>query len=157
VPLSDDACAVLETLPLFGGCDFLFTSNGAAPIHSLGSKTKAQLDEKMLAELKALARRRGDDLAQVKLAPWVNYDLRRTARSNLSALSIEDHIAEMVLGHGRRGLQRVYDQHRYEPQIREALSRWAARLREIVQPTSPAPATPSVAANVVALKRRAGR
>jgi hypothetical protein len=53
-----------------------------------------------------------------------------------------------VLGHGRKGLQRIYDQHRYEPQIREALERWAERLRTIVVP---APASPPMAGNVVAL------
>jgi hypothetical protein len=75
-------------------------------------------------------------------------------RSNLSALGIEDHIAEMVLGHGRKGLQRVYDQHRYEAQIRDALERWAARLREIVTPAlSPPPS--ATEDNVVALRSRA--
>jgi hypothetical protein len=41
-------------------------------------------------------------------------------------------------------LQRVYDQHRYEAEMREALKLWAGRLRSIVQPTP---------ANVVHLKR----
>jgi hypothetical protein len=39
-----------------------------------------------------------------------------------------------VLGHGRQGLQRIYDQHRYEAEMREALTMWAARLRSIVEP-----------------------
>ena len=73
----------------------------------------------------------------------------------MSALGVEDHVAEMVLGHGRKGLQRVYDQHRYEPQIREALDRWATRLRDIVNPTPTAP--PATPDNVINLKRRAWR
>ena len=40
----------------------------------------------------------------------------------------------MVIGHGRKGIQRVYDQHTYEPEMREALELWAARLRDIVTP-----------------------
>lgn len=40
----------------------------------------------------------------------------------------------MVVGHGKRGLQRVYDQHSYELEIREALELWANKLRDIVQP-----------------------
>ena len=55
-------------------------------------------------------------------------------RTHLSALRIPDHIAEMVIGHGRQGLQRVYDQHRYVDEMREALTLWAARLRSIVEP-----------------------
>jgi hypothetical protein len=43
----------------------------------------------------------------------------------------------MVLGHGKKGLQRVYDQHQYETEMREALERWAARLRTIVSPPAP--------------------
>ena len=40
----------------------------------------------------------------------------------------------MTIGHGRKGLQRIYDQHRYVPEIREALTLWAARLGSIVEP-----------------------
>jgi hypothetical protein len=52
----------------------------------------------------------------------------------------------MVIGHGRQGLQRVYDQHRYVDEMREALTLWAARLRSIVEPPP---------ANVVSIKARA--
>ena len=30
-------------------------------------------------------------------------------------------VTEMVIGHGRKGIQRVYDQHSYEDEMREAL------------------------------------
>ena len=49
-----------------------------------------------------------------------------------------------MIGHGRKGIQRVYDQHTYEAEMREALELWAARLRDIVTPP------PS---NVVRLKK----
>jgi integrase len=78
-----------------------------------------------------------------ELKPWRIHDLRRTARTNLAALGVPDLVAEMILGHAKRGLQRVYDQHRYEPEMREALEKWAARLRSIVTPPP---------ANVVPLK-----
>jgi hypothetical protein len=140
-------------LPLLSAGDFMFTTtDGEKPINGL-SKSKRRLDERMLRTLRAMGKQDGDDVARVKLPGWVLHDLRRVVRTNLSALDIPDHVAEMVLGHGRRGLQRVYDQHRYEPQIREALDRWAAKLREIVQPASSPPP-----ANVVTLpRRRAGR
>jgi hypothetical protein len=63
----------------------------------------------------------------------------------LAALRVPDSIAEMVLGHGKRGLQRIYDRHTYAFELRESLTLWAARLRDI---TEPAPA------NVVAMKGR---
>jgi hypothetical protein len=35
----------------------------------------------------------------------------------------------MVIGHGRKGLQRVYDQHKFVDEMREGLEAWNARLR----------------------------
>jgi hypothetical protein len=43
----------------------------------------------------------------------------------------------MVIGHGRKGIQRVYDQHTYLTEMREALEAWAVRLRSIVEPPPP--------------------
>lgn len=154
VQLTDAACEVMEGVPHMAGSDFIFTSNGEAPLW-LGAKHKVRLDARMLRTLRALARRRGDDASRVRLEPWVQHDLRRVVRTNLSALGVEDHVAEMVLGHGRKGLQRVYDQHRYQPEIRKALGRWAGRLREIVEPAPTAP--PVEPSKVVAFKRGARR
>jgi hypothetical protein len=54
-------------------------------------------------------------------------------------------VAEMVIGHGRKGIQRVYDQHTYLTEMREALEAWAVRLRTIIDP-------PLATGNVVALR-----
>lgn len=45
--------------------------------------------------------------------PWVMHDLRRTVRSNLSALGMSREVAEACLNHigGRAGLVGVYDRH----------------------------------------------
>jgi integrase len=135
VPLSDAARTVLEGLPRFRTGDFLFSAtSGASPVNGLG-KAKTRLDSRMLRTLRALARQRGEDNPHnVKLDHFVNHDIRRTVRTRLSALKVQDHIAEMVIGHGRKGLARIYDQHRYIDEKREALSLWAARLRSIVEP-----------------------
>jgi integrase len=147
VPLSDDALRIIEGLPHWPGCDLLFSITGTLPVNSM-SAGKKQLDMLMLRYLRALARLRGEDPATVKLEPFVIHDTRRIVRSHLSALEIPDHIAEMVLGHGRKGLQRTYDLFKYMPQQREALHRWALRLQQIVSP----PSAP-VPGNVVALHR----
>lgn len=151
VQLTDAACGELERLPRLARSDLIFTANGSAPTW-LGAKHKARLDARMLLTLRALARRRGDDPERVRLGGWVNHDLRRVARTNLSALGVEDHVAEMVIGHGRRGLQRVYDQHRYERQVREALEQWAARLNVLVEPAPTQPS--STPPNIIDFKRR---
>ena len=122
VPLSDQALAIIEALPRFTKGDHLFTTTfGEKPINGF-SKGKARLD---------------DLIEEALLAPppaWVIHDLRRTVRTRLASLRISDLIAEMVIGHGRKGIQRVYDQHTYEDEMREALELWAAKLRDIVSP-----------------------
>jgi integrase len=151
VPLTNEALAIVETLPRFARSDYLFTFDGEMPA-SLGDYIKRRLDARMLRTLRALARRRGDYPATVTLPHWVNHDLRRVVRSHLSALQVQDHIAEMVIGHGRKGVQRIYDQHRYGAEIREALQRWAVKLRGIVAPSAPSPP-----ARVIALPVRRRR
>ena len=66
--------------------------------------------------------------------PFVIHDLRRTVRTRLSQLRVSPEIAELVIGHGRKGITRVYDQHEALDERREALELWAARLRSIVTP-----------------------
>jgi integrase len=144
VPLTDDALAVLTAMPRFSG-EFLFTcGDGSAPVTSF-SKPKLRLDRLMLEELQALAIQRGLDPTKVTLANWeMGRDIRRTVRTNLSALPVPDMIRELVIAHAQPELHQVYDQYAYLDEKREALTLWAARLRSFVQP----PPT-----NVVALRR----
>src|SRR5262249_45038685 len=115
--LSDAALAIIETLPRFNRGDHLFTSTyGEKPITGF-SRGKRCIDEQMLGA-----------------APWVVHDIRRTVRTRLASLRVPNLVAEMVIGQGRKGLQRVYDQHTYESEMREALELWAARLWDIVTP-----------------------
>jgi integrase len=134
VPLSDTACAVLSTLPFFAKGDHLFsTTLGAKPVSGF-SKAKSRLDRAMLRTLRALARKNGDDPTAVELQPFVNHDIRRTVRTRLSALKVRREVAEMVIGHGKEGLDRVYNQHEFADEMREALALWAGKLREIATP-----------------------
>jgi integrase len=114
IPLSDDAIALLQDLPRRG--QFLFTSSGVRPIGDFYS-AKLKLDHAM-----------GD------VAPWCFHDLRRTFRTRLAELKIQDTVAELAIGHAKKGLRRVYDQHAYADEIRAAMETWAARLRSIVAP-----------------------
>jgi integrase len=148
VPLSGQARALLETLPRFRRGDHLFSTSFGAKPTVISDKVKGKLDARMLRTLRAMARLRREDPNGIELKPWVIHDLRRTLRTHLSALRVPDHIAEMVIGHGRQGLQRVYDQHRYVDEMREALTAWAARLQSIVEPPP---------ANVVDMARARGR
>lgn len=131
VPLTPDVIAILEKLPRFNKGDYLFsTTIGARPVSGF-SKTKHRLDKEMLTELD-------------NLEPWVIHDIRRTMRTGLSALPVPDLVRELVIGHTKPGLHKVYDQHAYIDEKRQALELWAVRLRGIVEPAP---------ANVVKLAR----
>jgi len=126
VPLSDDAVAILKSLPTFNSGDHLFsTTFGKSPVNGF-SKGKIRLDEKMLEILR-------EDDRKAKLPDFVIHDLRRTVRTGLSAIpNISDLVRELVIGHTKPGLHKVYDQHAYIDEKREALELWAARLRGVV-------------------------
>lgn len=135
VPLSDEACRVLETVPHFRRGDHLFSvaTSGAKPLGDF-SNLKSRLDRRMLRTLRALARTRGADPETVELARWVNHDIRRTVRTRLSALRVPHDIAELVIGHAKRGLARVYNQHPHLEEMREALESWSGLLRSVTGP-----------------------
>jgi len=76
---------------------------------------------------------------------WRMHDLRGTVRTRMAALRVPHAVAELCLGHGKRGLARVYDQHSYLLEMREALEAWAAELERICcQRQQMAPAAPMV-------------
>jgi integrase len=114
VMLSDDALTIVRGLRETG--EFLFSYSGTNPINGW-SRAKDAIDQHM-----------GD------VPDWKIHDLRHTVRTRMAALRIPDVTAEMVLGHARRGLQRVYDQHSYEQELREAREAWASMLRGIIAP-----------------------
>jgi integrase len=115
VPLAPDALALLQGLPRFGGPFVFSTTGGKLPVW-LGSKIKAKLD--------ALSGVEG----------WVFHDLRRTMRSHLSALPVQDIVRELVIAHQQKGLHKVYDLHRYEDEKHECLRLWEHRLCGILAP-----------------------
>lgn len=110
VPLTQLAIDVLDKLPRDGELVFGHI-NGF-------SKAKRRLDKAI-----------GDP------APFVIHDLRRTVRTRLSSLRVPYEVAEMVIGHGKKGLARVYDQHHYLPEMRDALERWETSLRSMLRLT----------------------
>src|SRR5262249_3559707 len=117
VPLSPMAVALLRSLPRFAGGDFVFsTTGGRSGIRSFGLYKNA-------IGARATA-----------LTNWRFHDLRRTPRTNLASLGVAPFIAELILGHQQKGVHKVYDVHRYQAEKRDALERWASRLRDIVTP-----------------------
>ena len=117
VPLASQAMALLEAVPPGPeGRGFVFSSSGGKRHIAGFGRAKAQLDK---------ASGVGD---------WVLHDLRRTMRTRLSALNIEDRVREAMIAHAAPGLHQVYDQHRYFDEKRRGFELWEARLSQILSP-----------------------
>jgi integrase len=134
VPLTADILEVLGALPRFNRGRFLFSTKAGQSPTWIGTKIKKRLDVRMLLTLRALAKRRGEDPGDVTLPHFVNHDIRRTVRSQLSRLKVTEEAREAVLAHARPGIKGTYDLYDYLDEKREALELWAARLRSIVSP-----------------------
>src|SRR5262249_7283945 len=120
VPLAPVVVEILRSLlaPHARGKSYVI---GGTPIHY--SRAKRQLDARMTT------------LNGGKAIPaWTWHDLRRTFRTGLSGLKIAPHIAELAIAHGKQGLSRIYDQHRYDAELREAFAMWAQRVMIVVTP-----------------------
>ena len=82
---------------------------------------------------------------------WTPHDLRRTMRTGLSACRIRPDIAELTIGHTKRGIVAVYDQHGFDEERRTAMEAWEARLLRILSGQDPDTVK---ADNVVVLEAR---
>jgi len=125
VPVTDAMLEVLDRLPRFENGKYLFSSQrGLKPIKAVYfSWPKIKLDELM------------QQLLGNKLPAWTNHDIRRTVRTKLSALRIPEEVREAVLAHARPGIKGHYDMHSYLDEKREALTLWATKLRDIIEPS----------------------
>jgi hypothetical protein len=53
-------------------------------------------------------------------------------RTGLSRLRVPEHVAERVLGHVQRGIERHYNMYQYADEKRQALQDWADHVEAVV-------------------------
>jgi integrase len=126
VPLSNLAINLIRSVPKQHG-KFLFSATGGKKPISGFSKAKLRIGTLMAEEI---ARVSAGDAKPIP--PWVIHDIRRTVRTQLSALPVQDNIRELVIAHAKAGLHKVYDQHSYREEKRHCLNLWGSRLNEIL-------------------------
>ena len=73
--------------------------------------------------------RKNDLLLDIE--PWTPHDLRRSVRTGLARMGCPSEVAEAVLGHSPKGIEGVYNLHRYEQECREWLQKWCNHLDEL--------------------------
>lgn len=120
VPLTPLAMEIIEQARLFASDSrFVFRST-----HRSG-------DQPMTRH--ALSRAVKNHWAGIGIAErFTPHDLRRTVRTRLAALGVEDIVAEKVVGHKLQGMLAVYNRHNYADEKRLALARWEKHLRHLV-------------------------
>jgi integrase len=111
--LPDMALAILNELPRFASCSYVFT-NGRVAISDAGKRT-----------------------FDPPISPWVIHDLRRTAKSLMARAGVRPDVSERVLGHVIKGVEGIYDRHSYREEKADALRKLADLLESIVSTAPP--------------------
>ena len=123
VCLSPPAADIIATLPRHNAGDYLFsTTAGEKPIAGIPSKVMKEIHGKAEAKL-------GRSMERFAL-----HDLRRTLRTHLPRLKVDEIVAEVVLGHALKGLQATYNLYGYRDEKRHALELWANDLLRTDKP-----------------------
>lgn len=118
VQLPSQAIAFLKQLKLNTG-DYPFPSQ----------RTGLPVQQKTISEQAWRLRR---DKKMLEIAHWSPHDLRRTVRTGLSRLGCPSEVGEAILGHSRKGIEGTYDLHRYEPECRLWLQKWADYIDDLL-------------------------
>jgi integrase len=123
VPLSSQALAILETVPIREGRRLLFGASRGG--FSSWSKAKQRLDRRWL---QALREEHGDGIQEASLVPWRLHDIRRTVATRMADLGVLPHVIEAILNHvsgHKRGVAGTYNRSTYSGEKRTALTLWA--------------------------------
>jgi integrase len=119
LPLPPDALDILRSVPRKLGSAHVFGRRGTGFVGWSYPLTSLNL---RIAEAEGRP-----------LPAWSLHDIRRTTRTGLGKLGVAQHVAELVIGHVRAGIEAIYDRHRYQPEIAAALALWADHVLAIVE------------------------
>ncbi|PKN63246.1 MAG: integrase [Deltaproteobacteria bacterium HGW-Deltaproteobacteria-15] len=127
VPILPMTSAAIEEARTYSGdTPFVFASSHDQKGEK-GERRKGPLTVRALSN--AIRRHRAEIGIPNHFTP---HDLRRTLRTRLAELGIEDIVAEKVLGHKLQGVLAIYNRYSYDEEKRQALELWEKRLKQIV-------------------------
>jgi integrase len=121
VPLAEQAWEIVEALPCWAGdnAPLFLARSGASPISGFNT-AKRKLDALAQCELR---RRTGDP--KICLENYRLHDFRVTCKTRLVDLGISGEVRDAVVGHAKRGLERIYNKNGYLSDKRHALQAFA--------------------------------
>lgn len=130
IPLTETALDILESAKGFQNSKFVFASsydNGQKPI------SRPSMGRAILRHLKNGNQDRNKvNKKNLGIEKFTPHDLRRTVRSKLAELGVDDVVAERVLSHKLQGIAAVYNRYDYLSEKRQALEKWERHLRRLV-------------------------
>jgi integrase len=121
VRLPQVAVDLIAEQPRIDGNEYIFpAARGSGPINSF-------------AQLK----RYFDRLMPADMPDWRFHDLRRTARTRMAELEIDDRIAELTLGHKIKGVEAVYNRAKLTERKSAALQKLTEHIVRLLNAPEP--------------------
>ncbi|MEM6636802.1 MAG: integrase arm-type DNA-binding domain-containing protein [Pseudomonadota bacterium] len=115
-PFSDKAWDILQSMRDRGGPYIFSTTGGEKPVSPGGRHFPKMLRSAC-----------GNDMEH-----FTPHDLRRTLRTNLAGLGVDEIVSERVIGHKLQGVAAVYNRYHYTEERRDALNRYAQHLEGLI-------------------------
>jgi integrase len=122
VPVSNQAIAILESLPRIAGSELIISYTGRSPFDGFGP-AKVRLDA-------AIAVKSG-----APVPDWRLHDLRRTFATGCARLGVQLPVVEKLLNHvggSFRGVAGVYQRFDFASEQRSAVEIWARHVESVV-------------------------
>lgn len=130
VPIGPMALAVLNAVPRFDECDFVFTLRGRKPVNGW-----TMLAKKINAAVAELKNSDPERYAGQLDTPWTRHDLRRTFKTGLAELGINREVRDALLNHvAGRGIDNVYNHSALAGPKRAAIEAWERHISECLDP-----------------------
>jgi integrase len=115
--LSGMTIDLLRSLPRFTAGPYVLTSSAGVRAFQAFTAIKDLIDDRVPG-----------------LGDWRIHDIRRTMRTGLARVGVSPFTAELCIGHTQKGVHAIYDVHSYGAEKRDAMERWASKVRSIVEP-----------------------
>jgi integrase len=131
IPLSSQAWAIIQSMPRFTDCDYVFTADGSRPVTGW-DKAKTRLSTK----------------AGIAPASWRLHDLRRSCASGMQRLGVRVEVIERALNHisgSYRGVAGTYQRDPLTDEVGDAFERWSHHVEQLL---SGKPATTAKVVNL---------
>lgn len=125
IPITKTVAAELALMKRIGDAGLIFTTNGTSPITNLNHKA----DDTVAAM---------SELGCGGVARWRPHDLRRTLETGLARIGVAESLIDRITNHisAQPKMRRIYNQHDYAAEKREALEAWEAHVLSLVESAS---------------------